>query len=51
MEIPTCRWCERTVNPEECYADMVVDDHGLKWICGCGEDVTQKSETFMASSS
>lgn len=40
VKIPTCRWCEKTVSPEECYADMVVDGHDIKWVCGCGMDVT-----------
>ena len=28
------------MSPEECYADMVVDGHDIKWVCGCGTDVT-----------
>lgn len=28
------------MSPEECYADMVVDGHDIKWVCGCGMDVT-----------
>lgn len=40
MNTPTCKWCERTVHLEECYADMVVDGQDIKWICGCGIDVT-----------
>jgi len=49
MSTPICRWCERTVSLEECYADMVVDGHDVKWICGCGIDVTKDASSILDS--
>jgi len=48
---PTCRWCDQTVNPESCFADMIISGDDVKWICNCGKDVTQSSETMIASRS
>ena len=48
---PTCRWCDQTVNPESCFADMIISGDDVKWICNCGKDVTQSSEDLIASRS
>jgi hypothetical protein len=48
---PTCKWCDQTVDPESCFADMVVEGNHVKWMCNCGKDVTQESESLIASSS
>ena len=48
---PTCKWCDQTVDPESCFADMVVEGNHVKWMCNCGKDVTQESESLKASSS
>ena len=48
---PTCRWCDQTVNPESCFADMIISGDDVKWVCNCGKDVTQSSEDLIASRS
>ena len=38
-----CRWCEKVVDAEECFADLVTRDEKTIWICNCGELISAAS--------
>ena len=49
--IKTCRWCGKTVDPEDCMAEPIIGGEEIVWICQCGEIVDDKEEPLRASSS
>ena len=46
-----CRWCKKTVDPEECMAEPIIGGDKIVWLCQCGEIVTDPDEPLSASSS
>lgn len=45
-----CRWCEKIVDEEKCFASPIVGGDSTVWTCDyCGEVVTESS--FKASNS
>jgi len=49
--IETCRWCGKTVTPEECMAEPVIGGDKVVWLCQCGEIVTDPDEPRVSASS
>jgi hypothetical protein len=43
-----CRWCEKVVNAEECFADPVTRDEKTVWICTCGELISDLSAAALS---
>ena len=46
-----CRWCKKTVDPEECMAEPIIGGDKIVWLCQCGEIVSDPDEPLSASSS
>ena len=41
-ELKKCRWCERMVDPEECWADPILTGGEAFWVWQCGELVMER---------
>ncbi len=39
-----CQWCERIVDPQECFASPVPGTNLKIWICDCGEIIPGEAE-------